>query len=59
MLQHTGINKGLYVQHVLQVPVTLPVIKNLKMLQFQITTVNQYSPHCCNNNIYWWASYVI
>ena len=29
-------NKESYIQHVLQVPVTLPVIKNLKILQLQM-----------------------
>ena len=45
MFQHQGAiftrfikNRGSFVQHVLQVPVTLAVIKNLKILQFQLLT---------------------
>ena len=45
MFQHQGAifigfikNKESYIQHVLQVPVTLPVIKNLKILQLQLLT---------------------
>ena len=45
-------NKGLYVRNVLHLPVALTFIikvKSLKMLKFQITRVNKYSPYCCNN----------
>ena len=45
MFQHQGAiftrfikNRGSFVQHVLQMPVTLAVIKNLKILQLQLLT---------------------
>ena len=36
-------NKRSYVQHVLQVPVTLPVIKNYKILQLELLTSTVHS----------------
>jgi len=47
-------NKGLYVQHALQLPVAPTFVikmKSLVMLKFQTTRVNKYSPYCCNNSI--------
>ena len=50
MFQHQGAifkqfikNKGSYIQHVLHVPVTLPVIKKLKTLQLQLLTSTVHS----------------
>ena len=50
MFQHEGAifkrfikNRGSFVQHVLQVPVTLPIIKKLKILQLQLLTSTVHS----------------
>ena len=50
MSQHQGAifkrfikNRGSFVQHVLQVAVTLPVIKKLKILQLQLLTSTVHS----------------
>ena len=48
MFQHQGaifkgISKRSYVQHILQVPVKIPVIKKLKILQLQLLTSTVHS----------------
>jgi len=50
MFQHQGAifkrfikNRGSFVQHELQVPVTVPVTKNLKILQLQLLTSTVHS----------------